>query len=179
MKRLTKTLCLSLVVPLLAALAATQANLGGVRLVELADPVYPPLARQARITGVVLVKIRIDQDGTTQAVVLSGHPVLREAALTSAQQSRFDCSTCSSSRTYLMRYVFNESSGGDCCNAFAVPPAVQQAAESKDGEGNGQTEVTIMAQPTCICDPAATITKHRSAKCLYLWKCSRVERELP
>ena len=171
MKSITCRLVLPIVIPCLLALAAAQANLGQVRLVTLANPVYPPLARQARITGIVVVKVTVDQNRITQAVILSGHPILQEAALTSAQQSLFDCSRCDESIAYLLRYVFKESGGSDCCDGLAVAPTVQQGPQSTDTEGQEQTEITITAEPTCICDPAATITKERSIKCLFLWKC--------
>jgi len=48
-------------------------------------PVYPPLARMARIMGDVKIQVRIRRDGSVDsAKVLSGHPMLKEAALLSA-----------------------------------------------------------------------------------------------
>jgi hypothetical protein len=39
------------------------------------EPTYPPLARQARIQGVVILTAMIDKDGTIQNLqVVSGHP---------------------------------------------------------------------------------------------------------
>jgi TonB family protein len=54
------------------------------------DPVYPPLALQARIQGIVLVEAIISRDGLVEnARVLSGHPLLREAALKAIKQWRY------------------------------------------------------------------------------------------
>src|SRR6202043_3580868 len=57
---------------------------------RLSPPIYPPLAKQARIAGDVNLILAVRQDGSIQsAVAASGHPLLTQAALTSAQQSRF------------------------------------------------------------------------------------------
>ena len=64
-------------------------------LTKLSPPVYPPLARQARITGDVKIAIGIRQDGSiVSAEVISGHPMLKQAALESAQKSIFECRGC-------------------------------------------------------------------------------------
>jgi protein TonB len=56
---------------------------------------YPPLARQANITGDVELKLEIRKDGSIQsASVVSGHPMLTQAALNSAQRSHFECRGC-------------------------------------------------------------------------------------
>jgi TonB family protein len=45
-------------------------------------PVYPPLAKMARIQGVVKLQVRIGQDGhVTETTVVSGHPLLVPAAM--------------------------------------------------------------------------------------------------
>jgi len=47
-----------------------------------ADPVYPPLARETHIWGTVVVDAVIDERGNVvQARVVSGHPLLMDAAL--------------------------------------------------------------------------------------------------
>jgi protein TonB len=46
-------------------------------LVSKVDPVYPPLAAQARITGIVRFNVIINKDGTVQNLqLISGHPLL-------------------------------------------------------------------------------------------------------
>jgi protein TonB len=53
-------------------------------------PVYPDLAREARIEGVVVIECRIDTDGrVVDARVLSGHPLLDAAALDAVRQWRY------------------------------------------------------------------------------------------
>jgi Gram-negative bacterial TonB protein C-terminal len=56
---------------------------------------YPPLARQANIIGDVKLQLEIRKDGSIpSAAVVSGHPVLTQAALNSAQRSHFACRGC-------------------------------------------------------------------------------------
>lgn len=50
-------------------------------------PVYPPIARQARIQGHVILNAQIGADGTMQQlVVVSGHPLLQQAAMDAVRQ---------------------------------------------------------------------------------------------
>jgi len=61
----------------------------GPAIVKLSPPVYPPVARQARITGDAEILLSIGQDGVIESTMaVSGHPLLRQSALDSAQQSR-------------------------------------------------------------------------------------------
>jgi TonB family protein len=141
-------------------------------LASLFDPVYPPLARQARITGDVKVAVTIRPDGTIETAVESGHPMLRQAALDSVQKSHFECRMCGSPSTYILVYAFTQVEGKDCCTAFSLPVQVKQEPALINEQGQPQTRVTISAEAICLCDPAAEVTKVRSIKCLYLWRCS-------
>jgi protein TonB len=58
------------------------------------NPVYPPLARDARIWGTVVVDAVIDEHGNVvQARVLSGHPFLIDAALKAVLQWKYEPTT--------------------------------------------------------------------------------------
>jgi protein TonB len=55
------------------------------------DPVYPPVALEARITGTVIVDAVIDERGNVvQARVVNGHPLLIEAALRADRQWKYE-----------------------------------------------------------------------------------------
>jgi protein TonB len=57
------------------------------KLSNQARPVYPPLARQARIQGTVKLEAIIGKDGTIQELkVVSGHPLLIQSALDAVKQ---------------------------------------------------------------------------------------------
>jgi TonB family protein len=53
-------------------------------------PVYPPLARQAHISGTVVLDALIGKDGTIQTLtVVTGHPMLIDAAMDAVKQWRY------------------------------------------------------------------------------------------
>jgi protein TonB len=57
------------------------------KLIRQPKPIYPPLAKQARISGHVLLNAIIGKDGTIQNLtVASGHPLLIPAALEAVKQ---------------------------------------------------------------------------------------------
>jgi TonB family protein len=109
------------------------------------SPAYPPLARQARISGDVKIQVRIRQDGSVaSAEVISGHPVLKQAALESARKSTFECENWSSG-------VYNVG----CRNASPLLTITYTFGFRDDG---GDVD-------------RCSVKRLRSAKCLYLWKC--------
>jgi periplasmic protein TonB len=60
------------------------------KLVRQVNPVYPPLARQARIAGTVRLTAIIGRDGAIENLqVSSGHPLLTPAALEAVKQWRY------------------------------------------------------------------------------------------
>jgi protein TonB len=65
-------------------------NVQAARLVNKVTPIYPPLARQTRISGTVRLHAIINKDGTIQSLeVVSGHPLLQQAALDAVRQWRY------------------------------------------------------------------------------------------
>jgi protein TonB len=53
-------------------------------------PAYPPLARQARIQGTVVLHAIIDKEGkVAQMEIVSGHPLLVQSALEAVKQWRY------------------------------------------------------------------------------------------
>lgn len=59
-------------------------------LIHQVKPTYPPLARQARIQGTVVLQAVIGKDGTIQNLkVVSGHPMLAPAALEAVKQWKY------------------------------------------------------------------------------------------
>ena len=58
------------------------------------EPAYPPIAKAAGANGPVNIQVAIAENGQLlDAVVLSGHPLLREAALSAARQWQFRAHT--------------------------------------------------------------------------------------
>jgi TonB family protein len=145
----------------------------GVVVVKLVAPIYPPLARATHIVGDVDLKLSIRQDGSLEsATVVSGHPLLRAAALDSAQQTQFECRKCSEPTTsYRLVYTFQIE--GECeCEPVVSRPKTTELDKTYPQITNTTNRVTVTALVVCICDPAIQITKVRSLKCLYLWRCA-------
>jgi len=62
-------------------------NVQQAKLIRQPKPIYPPLAKQARISGVVHLAAVISSNGTIQDLkVISGHPLLIPAALEAVKQ---------------------------------------------------------------------------------------------
>lgn len=59
-------------------------------LIRKVQPNYPPLARQARIQGTVVLQAEISKEGTIQNLqLISGHPMLAPAAIEAVKQWRY------------------------------------------------------------------------------------------
>ena len=59
-------------------------------LIKKVEPNYPPLARQARIQGVVILQAEIGKDGTIQNLsLINGHPMLVPAAIEAVKQWKY------------------------------------------------------------------------------------------
>ena len=59
-------------------------------LIKRVQPNYPPLARQARIQGTVLLQAEISKDGTIENLrLISGHPMLAPSAIEAVKQWRY------------------------------------------------------------------------------------------
>jgi TonB family protein len=74
-----------------AADGVSRINVSGdkqqMQLVQQVAPVYPPLAKQARIQGVVKLRVAISGEGKVQNLtVASGHPLLVQSALDAVKQ---------------------------------------------------------------------------------------------
>jgi TonB family protein len=66
---------------------------GGVlnaKAVSKPEPTYPAVARAAHATGVVTVQVTVDETGNVvSAEAVSGHPLLRAAAVAAAREAKF------------------------------------------------------------------------------------------
>ncbi len=60
------------------------------KLIKRVQPVYPQLAKRANIQGSVVVKVLINTKGDVEDwEVMSGHPLLKDAAVEAAKQFKF------------------------------------------------------------------------------------------
>ena len=105
--------------------------------VDQPSPLYPEMARAARIPGEVTISIAVDEDGTVvSARAQSGHPLLRDAAVQAARQWTFeppkrDGKPTSARGTIV--FVFNVE--------FAESESDDQADDEADDEGDDDAHV--------------------------------------
>jgi protein TonB len=65
-------------------------NLQKSELIRRVDPVYPELAKRARVEGRVLLAVTVDEEGSVFEIrVIAGHPLLVEAALSAVRQWKY------------------------------------------------------------------------------------------
>jgi hypothetical protein len=142
--------------------APCQQSMGEVVIVSLSDPVYPKLARAARVTGDVELELAIRRDGSVAASTLvKGHPLLNDAAIASVQLSRFECRNCINEVThYSLIYTFQIVQSPD----WPCPEKIEQRVSTS------QNHVTIKVDPAAMHIQFSYI-KVRSVKCLFLWEC--------
>ena len=66
---------------------------GGVlneKAISLPKPAYPPIAKQVKASGTVVIQVVVDEDGDViSARPVSGHPLLQAVALAAAHQAKF------------------------------------------------------------------------------------------
>ena len=76
--------------------------------VNLARPVYPPLAKQVGASGQVRVQVSVDGSGNiVSARAISGHPLLRSAAESAARQSKMRPDAANSTGQLLYNFKNN------------------------------------------------------------------------
>ena len=156
--------------------AQTEARSGtegqGVVLAKLFPPLYPPIAKTARVIGDVVLMVGIRQDGSIEsAVTVSGHPLLTQAALDSVQHSQFECRSCGKTVTsYQLVYSF-ELGPTEYCGTTSSPDD-NEAEQHYPQVIQSRNHITLVDRPIGTCDMAfQTSRRVRSAKCLYLWRC--------
>ena len=60
------------------------------KLIRKVEPIYPEIARRARISGLVVLEVTIDEEGNvTGWKIQRGHPVLVEAAVQAVKQWKY------------------------------------------------------------------------------------------
>lgn len=158
--------------------ANTVSTQESVVLKSLFQPVYPPVAKQARVTGDVELELEVKADGSFKsATVVSGHPLLKQAAVDSAQHSQFECRNCGAeSVRFRILYSFQLGPTSYCTDASDAPKASEKR-ESYPNVTQSQNHITLVDQPIGTCDLAFIATKKRvrSIKCLFLWKCGSTD----
>lgn len=65
-------------------------NVQSSKLVTRVEPVYPELAKRARVQGIVLIQVTVDETGNVADLnVIRGHPLLNDAATQAVSQWKY------------------------------------------------------------------------------------------
>jgi len=60
------------------------------KLIRRVEPIYPELAKRARVQGRVVLVVTVDEEGNVSEInITSGHPLLNEAAVTAVKQWKY------------------------------------------------------------------------------------------
>ena len=71
-----------------------------------AEPAYPPRAKEARVSGTVIVEVTVDESGKVIAArAVSGHPLLSDAAVIAARGWRFNPTKVSGQPVRVVRTI--------------------------------------------------------------------------
>ena len=136
--------------------------------VKFQTPEYPRNAQIAHIQGNIVLKFLL-QPGNGIVVVKesTGHPLLLPAALESLKKSQLNCSDCGQ-QSQIFTVVFDFVVASHDCKDSEVPTHVTMDSPS---------HITVLAQSICTSDPVVYYRRIRSIRCLYLWKCARVQSD--
>ncbi len=60
------------------------------KLIKRVEPVYPELAKRARVSGVVILQVTVDEEGNVAEIrVMRGHPLLDDEAIRAVKQWKY------------------------------------------------------------------------------------------
>ncbi|MCM3874197.1 MAG: energy transducer TonB [Pyrinomonadaceae bacterium] len=107
-----KLLLLVLFVAIYASVSSFSPALGNDEpdnplVVQAVPPTYPPIARAANVSGVVLVEVKIDARGYVTAVrIIEGHKLLTLSAEKAARKWKFYALDKAKERSVQLRFEF-------------------------------------------------------------------------
>lgn len=95
------------------------------RITHEVPPVYPPLARSARVQGTVILTVHVGKDGTVlEASPISGHPLLVNAAIEAVSEWRY-------------RPVMQDGRPVDVITAVSVPFSLKGPNDNRGSSSTG------------------------------------------
>ena len=72
------------------AAEVVRGNVQASKLIRRVEPVYPELAKKARVSQEVILQVTVDEQGNVADIeLLRGHPLLNQSAIDAVQQWRY------------------------------------------------------------------------------------------
>jgi len=154
-----RRLLLAISIIVLSTLAGAQAVPMGVRVNEgvqrtfrtkRVDPIYPPLAIQTHLEGVVVLNIWIDKTGVVQKVTIeSGQPMLAESAIAAVKQWQYKPYLISGEPVLVeTKVTLNYKISADSANVGLVRDAPGEPGSSAVGAIFGVISASPTTPPT-------------------------------
>lgn len=131
------------------------------KVIDASAPFYPPLAQQARIQGVVTLRVSTDGKRVSAVEAESGHPILVEAATTNVKTWEFKPHAPTAFETTFRYRLLDVKCDPQCkCESVEKEAVVLQLPSS----------VEVSAAVLMLCDPAVQVRRNRSifARLLHL-----------
>jgi TonB family protein len=117
------------------------------QLVQSSQFFYPPLARQTRISGPVVLRVTVGENGSVENIeVLKGHPLLKSAAEDSVKKLRF-VAQASGKRIF------------DLTCEYSLPDQMAAYKGTHGGLVAGPLHILILAAPVII-NTTEVVAKH-------------------
>ncbi len=134
-------------------------------MVKFSPLTYPPLARQTRIKGDVILDVHLGKDGSVgEITVVQGNPILAQAAIDSVKRSSFECNQCKEAAiTVRVVYSFRLEGEWDCGAPSSTAP-LPRVAQS-------QNHVLVVDLWNVNCNPGLKADLPSRARCILFWKC--------
>ena len=131
-------------------------------LVYKVQPSYPPLARQARVQGTVVLHALIGKDGTIADLsVISGHPMLIQAAMDAVKQWRYKPYLLNGEPVLVQTTInVNFELNGPASEGLPNSPAANSSSSNSGGSSPPlEEESDLKAYTTCNLGPEFQIVQ--------------------
>jgi TonB family protein len=151
-------------------------NVAASRLLNRVQPMYPPLARQTRISGKVSLHVIISKEGTVSDVqVVSGHPLLLASSIDAVRQWRYEPMLLNGQpvevdTTVDVVYVLDQNHQLSIPNNSGVDPQLRadilhlfEVIHFRENAARGGREIFGSLRPTLLSSLPSTPSKDRIA----------------
>ena len=131
--------------------------------VRKAQPLYPPLAKAARISGAVVVEVTVDEEGDViSARAVSGHPLMKDCAVAAARGWKFKPTSLSGVLVKIIGTItFNFTMGDEPAGGSDTRGSTGPGADRGSGGGNDATaaETNVDSRPIALTFPHPNYTE--------------------
>jgi TonB family protein len=104
--------------------------------IKRVEPIYPPLALAAKVSGLVTVEVTVDEEGNViSARAISGHPLLKDSAIEASRKWKFNPTRLSGTPVKVIgNIVFNFTLKGEEPETKSIDVLERQARDNPNSE---------------------------------------------